>query len=71
MNKAHITPGYNGYTATAGKQIAAIRAKTEQKRKAQKDSATAELFASRYLADHPETTQLTGYEIANDHLHEK
>ena len=71
MNKPHITPGRNGYTTTAGKQIAAIRAKAEQKERLKKANTAAELFASRYLADHPETTQLTGYEIANDHLHER
>lgn len=71
MNKPHITPGRNGYTTTAGKQIAAMREKAERKERREKENHAAELFAKRYLADHPETTQLTGYEIANEHLHEK
>ena len=71
MKKAHVTPGANGYTPTAGKQLAAMRAKAERRDKAEKDNETAERICRRYLADNPDVVPLTGYEIANPHLYER
>ena len=71
MLKPHITPGLNGYTATAGKQIKAINAKARAATEKKEKNREAERFARAYLEEHPETTQLTGYEIVNQHLHER
>ena len=71
MKKPHVIPGANGYTPTAGKQLAAMRAKAEQKDKAKKDNEIAERICRRYLADNPDVVPLTGYEIANPHLYER
>lgn len=71
MIKPHITPGLNGYTTTAGKQIKAINAKARAAVEKERKSVEGERFARAYLEEHPETTQLTGYEIANQHLHER
>lgn len=71
MIKPHITPGVNGYTTTAGKQIRAINAKARARCEKEKRDKQAECFTKAYLEEHPETTQLTGYEIANPHLHER
>lgn len=71
MIKAHITPGLNGYTPTAGKQLRAMRKKAEIAAEKEKNDKAAERFAKAYLDEHPETTQLTGYEIANPHLYER
>lgn len=71
MIKPHITPGINGYTTTAGKQIKAINAKARSLAEKERKSIESERFARAYLKEHPETTQLTGYEIANQHLYER
>ena len=71
MIKAHITPGLNGYTTTAGKQIKAINAKARVAAEKERKNREPERFARAYLEEHPETTQLTGYEIVNQHLHER
>ena len=71
MIKPHITPGFNGYTSTAGKQIKAINSKARAAAEKERKEREAERFARSYLEEHPETTQLTGYEIVNQHLHER
>lgn len=71
MLKPHITPGLNGYTITAGKQVKAINAKARAAAEKERKSREAKRFARAYLEEHPETTQLTGYEIVNQHLHER
>lgn len=46
MIKAHITPGLNGYTTTAGKQIKAINAKQQKKKeKIERRNALRELIS--------------------------
>ena len=67
----HVTPGKNGYVESAGKQIAAIRAKAEAEAEAKRKIEEAEHFAKRYLNDHPETVILTGYEQINPFLAER
>lgn len=69
--KYHITPGENGYTPTAGKQIKAICSKARAVEAEKKKNTAAELFCKRYLNEHSEVTPLTGYEIANPHLYER
>lgn len=69
--KYHITPGKNGYTSTAGKQIKVICGKARAAEAEEKKKAAAELFCKRYLNDHPEVTPLTGYETAIPHLYER
>lgn len=71
MIKPHITPGINGYTTTAGKQIKAINAKARAAAEKERKNREAVRFTRVYLEEHPETTQLTGYEIVNQHLHER
>ena len=71
MIKPHITPGINGYTTTAGKQIKAINAKARAAAEKERKNREAVRFARVYLEERPETTQLTGYEIVNQHLHER
>ncbi|MCX4355641.1 MAG: hypothetical protein OSJ43_05375 [Oscillospiraceae bacterium] len=69
--KYHVTPGENGYTPTAGKQIRAICGKARAAADAEKKNAEAELRCKIYLNEHPEVAPLTGYEIANLHLYER
>ena len=71
MANYHITPGLNGYTTTAGKQLRAMRKKAESAAEKEKNDKAAERFTKAYLDERPETTQLTGYEIANLHLSER
>ncbi len=69
--KYHVTPGENGYTSSAGKQIKAICGKARAEAEAEKKNAKAEHCCKIYLNEHPEVVPFTGYEIANPHLHER